>query len=105
MREALADEGYTVRLANNREQGLSEIELSPPAVVLVDVHMPGITITDFFERLHSSGFCQIPVVIMTADTHATEYLLNHPSLTYLLKPFDLDELLKCVARFIAPPHR
>src|SRR5215217_857573 len=90
MREVLQDEGYTVRSAHDREQGLREIELSPPAVMLLDVHMSGITVTDFLERLHSRGYCQIPIVIMTADMHATHYLSDHHDLTYLLKPFELD---------------
>jgi CheY-like chemotaxis protein len=104
MREVLQDEGYIVRSALDRAQGPREVEPSPPAVILLDVHMPGITTTEFFERLHSSGFCKIPVVIMTADTHATDYRSIHHDVTYLLKPFDLDALMDCVAKFVPPPR-
>jgi DNA-binding NtrC family response regulator len=103
MTEAFKDEGYTVRSAYDGEQGLREIEPSPPAVVLVDVHMPGITTIEFFERLHSRGFCKLPIVIMTADAHATDYLSIHHDVTYLMKPFDLDDLMECVAKFVPPP--
>ena len=104
MVEALQEEGYTVRSAHNGEQGLSEIAIARPAVVLLDIHMPGITATEFLDRLCPHE--HMPIVIMTADTHATDYLSTHQNLTYLLKPFDLDELLTCVAQFAPhPPNR
>jgi CheY-like chemotaxis protein len=102
MIEALQEDGYTVRSAYDREQGLSEIEHVPPALILLDLHMPGITTIEFLERVHANGFPLIPIVIMTADMHATTYLSTQLELTYLLKPFDLDALLECVAKF-APP--
>lgn len=101
MTEALRDEGYTVRSAFNGEQGLSEIAIAPPAVILLDMHMPGITITEFLNRLCSPDHALI--VIMTADTRAEASLATQNDLTYLMKPFDLDEMLACVAKFVPPP--
>ena len=100
MREALQDEGYTVRSAFNGEQGLSEMEHERPAVVLLDIHMPGITTTAFLERL--CPHTQVPIVIMTADTRGADFRAIGHDLTYLMKPFDLDELMSCVARFVPP---
>jgi CheY-like chemotaxis protein len=104
MTEALTEEGYTVRSAYHGEQGLTEIELTPPALVLLDIHMPGIAATEFLERLHSNGFPPIPIVIMTADQQASDYLSTQYNVTYLLKPFDLDALLNCAAKFVPPSH-
>jgi CheY-like chemotaxis protein len=100
MTEALQEEGYTVRSAPNGEQGLSEIAIAHPAVVLLDMHMPGITTTEFLGRLCPHGHA--PIVIMTADTRAADSLAAQPDLTYLLKPFDLDDLIECVAKFVPP---
>jgi DNA-binding NtrC family response regulator len=100
MTEALREEGYTVRSASNGEQGLSEIASARPAVVLLDIHMPGITTTEFLER--SCPHDPKPIVIMTADRRAADALAIQHNLTYLLKPFDLDALMECVAKFV--PH-
>jgi DNA-binding response OmpR family regulator len=101
MTEALQDEGYSVRSAHNGEQGLSEMENARPAVVLLDMHMPGITTTEILERLCPHNHA--PIVIMTADTKAAESLPAGHDLTYLMKPFDLDALMECVAKFLPPP--
>jgi len=101
MTEALQEEGYTVRSATNGEQGLSEIESAPPAVVLLDMHMPGIPTTEFLDRLCPHH--HTPIVIMTADTRAADALSIEHDLTYLMKPFDLDALMECVAKFVPPP--
>jgi DNA-binding response OmpR family regulator len=103
MTEALQDEGYTVRSAHDCEQGLSEIAIASPAVVLLDMHMPGITTTEFLDRLCPLG--HVPIVIMTADTRGGDFLTIRHDLAYLPKPFDLDEMLACVARFAPPPLR
>lgn len=103
MTEALQEEGYTVHSASNGEQGLSEIAIARPAVVLLDMHMPGITTTEFLDRLCPHG--HVPIVIMTADTRAANSLSTQHDLTYLMKPFDLDALVECVAKFVPPPLR
>jgi len=102
MTEALQEEGYSVRAAYHGEQGLSEIAIARPTVVLLDMHMPGITTAEFLDRLcpHDPP----PVVIMTADARATDLLSGRTDLTYLLKPFDLDALLTCIAGFVPHPH-
>ena len=101
--EVLQEEGYTVRSAPNGEQGLSEITLVRPRVVLLDMHMPGISTTEFLDRLCPHE--HVPIVIMTADTRAKDSLPTRHDLTYLMKPFDLDEMLACVTKFVPPPLR
>jgi DNA-binding response OmpR family regulator len=103
MTEALQDEGYTVRSAHDCKQGLSEIAIASPAVVLLDVHMPGISTTEFLDRLCPRD--PVPIVIMTADTRGGDFLTIRYDLAYLPKPFDLDELVACVAKFVSPPLR
>jgi DNA-binding response OmpR family regulator len=103
MVEALQEEGYTVRSAHNGEQGLSEITLVRPGVVLLDMHMPGMSTTEFLDRLCPHE--RAPIIIMTADTRAKDSLPTGHDLTYLMKPFDLDEMLACVTKFVPLPRR
>jgi DNA-binding NtrC family response regulator len=103
MTEVLKDEGYTVRSAIDGAQGLSEMVTAPPALVLLDLHMPGMTVMEFLEQVHTDGTYPMPIVIMTADQHAPAYLSDRTDMTFLFKPFDLDTLTQCVAQFITPP--
>jgi DNA-binding response OmpR family regulator len=74
------------------------------AVVLLDLHLPGLSGLDVVSQLRRHDLADVPVVLMTADAAAVQA----PTTTfpeYLLKPFDLDTLLAWVARYVRPRHR
>jgi CheY-like chemotaxis protein len=99
--ELLQDEGYSVRSALNGELALAAIGQQPPALILLDMFMPQMTGVMLWEHLQQLGLSEIPVVLMTASPRA---MATMPGATdYLAKPFDIDELLECVARY-ARPH-
>jgi CheY-like chemotaxis protein len=67
LRRTLAREGWTVREAETGDQGLDQLRLSRPAVVLLDLMMPGM---DGFEMLRlmrgEEAWRDIPVVVVTS---------------------------------------
>jgi CheY-like chemotaxis protein len=96
--ELLQDEGYSVRSALNGELALAAIGQQPPALILLDMFMPQMTGIMLWEHLQQLGLSEIPVVLMTASPRA---MATMPGATdYLAKPFDIDELLECVARYV-----
>jgi CheY-like chemotaxis protein len=96
--ELLQDEGYEVRSAFNGEMALAAIAQQQPAMILMDMYMPQMTGIMLLEHLRTNGISAIPVVLMTASPRAAESLLNMDLVDYLPKPFDIDQLLQCVAR-------
>ena len=94
--ELLQDEGYEVRSAFNGEMALAAI--AQPAMILMDMYMPQMTGIMLIEHMRTNGISAIPVVLMTASPRAAEPLLNMDLVDYLAKPFDIDQLLQCVAR-------
>jgi CheY-like chemotaxis protein len=96
--ELLQDEGYEVRSAFNGEMALAAIAQQPPAMILMDMYMPQMTGIMLLEHMRTNGIADIPVVLMTASPRAAEPLLNMDLVDYLPKPFDIDQLLECVAR-------
>jgi CheY-like chemotaxis protein len=103
----LRDEGYSVRGVTDGASALAAIEAQPPAMVLLDMFMPHMTGGELWEHLRRQNLANIPVVLMTASPSAAEGLLAQGATDYLAKPFDLDQLLACVARYVqregAPP--
>ena len=97
--ELLQDEGYTVRSALSGEAALEAITQRPPAMILLDMYMPQMTGLMLWEQLQQQGISDIPGVLMTASPRAAESLLVLGATDYLAKPFDIDELLDCVARY------
>jgi len=103
--ELLQDEGYSVRSALSGEAALEAIAQQPPAMILLDMYMPQMTGLMLWEQLQRQGISNIPVVLMTASPRAAESLLVQGATDYLAKPFDIDELLDCVARYVGGSSR
>jgi DNA-binding response OmpR family regulator len=100
--EALADEGYGVRSAFSVASALDATAEQAPDLIIMDLHMPGKTGDVFVRDLRSSGHTELPVVLMTADSVSAKALEAEGVAFCLLKPFDLDDLLACVAKYIRP---
>ena len=100
--EALADEGYTVRSAFSVASALDATAERIPDLIIMDLHMPGKTGDVFVRDLKRDGHADLPVVLMTADSVSAKALEVEGIALCLLKPFDLDDLLACVAKYIRP---
>jgi DNA-binding response OmpR family regulator len=100
--EALADEGYGVRSAFSVASALDATAEQTPDLIIMDLHMPGKTGDVFVRDLRDGGHTELPVVLMTADSVSAKALEAEGIAFCLLKPFDLDDLLACVAKFIRP---
>ena len=99
----LEDEGYHVRTGVNGSALLAALA-EPPALVLLDVMMPGIDGIEFCRRFKANpATAHVPVVFITAAPPgilATR--LNTVRYEQLIrKPFTLDEILTAVHRYIA----
>ena len=96
----LSEEGYAVRGALNSEEALPAINAQRPAVILLDLLMPHENGRGLWDQLRSAGLSDIPIVMMSASKRAAEMMLDQGVADYLAKPFDLDELLACVTRYV-----
>ena len=91
--EVLSEEGYDVVGASDGNEALEKLHAYHPAVVLLDLMMPGMDGWQF--RAAQRGdpeVSRIPVIVVSAlgrvaDLDAAEFIQ---------KPFELDELLKAV---------
>jgi DNA-binding response OmpR family regulator len=99
---ALQEAGYMCCAAFEGESALLAIKMARPALVLLDLHMPGLTGPDVVAQLRRQDLAHVPVVLMTADAAAAAELPATMFPEYLLKPFTIVSLLTCVARFIRP---
>ena len=98
--EALSDEGYTVRTALFAAEARAALIAQRPELVLLDLHLPGKTGDILVQDLKDDGLVHIPIVMMTADAKAARELSMDGIACCLIKPFDLDDLVECVAKHI-----
>ena len=98
--EALTDEGYIVRTALDPEDARATITARHPDLVLLDLHMPGTNGDVLARDFKNDGLVDVPIVMMTADAQIAKSLSMEDIDYCLAKPFDLDELIACVAKHI-----
>jgi two-component system nitrogen regulation response regulator GlnG len=102
LREALTDEGFVVELAASAEEGLIAAAQCRPDAMLLDVRLPGqdglSAIRAFRERIGSA-----PIVVMTAfgNLDTAVRAVEQGAFDYLIKPFDLDQVIQIVRRAVA----
>jgi DNA-binding response OmpR family regulator len=92
--EALTDQRYSVDLAADGEEGWNYIETYPYDLVVLDVMLPRLNGMALCQRLRQKGYA-MPVLILTAkDTSSDKVMgLDVGADDYVVKPFDLKELL------------
>ncbi|MFM1878118.1 MAG: hypothetical protein RLZZ241_984 [Bacteroidota bacterium] len=91
--------GYKVAKASNGNQGLGQIEIFKPDLILCDIMMPGKDGYEVLESvLESPQTAKIPFIFLTAKTEKAEIRkgMNLGADDYLTKPFEETDLLEAV---------
>jgi CheY-like chemotaxis protein len=99
----LTDEGYSVVVAINGEQGLTRMGEVMPDLVIVDFMMPVKSGPEMVREMRASdALSGIPVIMMSA---VSEAMVREECefAAFLRKPFDLETLLRTVVTLIGEP--
>lgn len=96
---ALAYEGYEVVSAENGEAALGAIDRGRGvAVILLDMRMPVMDGWEFARVYRERPGPHAPIIVLTAARDAADYAAQIQADGFLAKPFDLDALIRTVAR-------
>lgn len=83
--------------ATSGEEVITLAERVQPDVILMDIHMPGISGIDATRRiLHTSPHIRIVVVTMFDDDHSVFAALRAGARGYILKDADEEEILRAI---------
>jgi DNA-binding response OmpR family regulator len=93
VRRSLRREGYDVRLAADGNQALDEAAVFEPDAVVLDLGLPKVDGIEVSRRLRADG--DVPILMLTARDSVDSRVegLDSGADDYLVKPFDLQELL------------
>lgn len=98
VRAILESEGYRVVTAANGRDALEILERVTPFLMLLDMRMPVLDGWGVAAALGDSKH-DFPVVVMTAAESAKRWADEIKADGHLAKPFDLEDLLECVAQY------
>lgn len=98
IRDQLQDEGYAVDWVERLSAAGDCLRSTPYELLLLDLMLPDGSGLDFLQQLRKAGNT-LPVIILTARDQISDRIagLNAGADDYLVKPFDLDEMLARVA--------
>jgi len=99
--------GYRVRVAVDGEAGLAAVRDRRPAIVVTDIHMPGVggaAVIAELRRAHPA----IPVIAISGHFRCGQGLTAEGAVALgaaraLVKPFSRGEMLGAVAALVGPP--
>ncbi len=98
----LADAGYAVRAAGNGAEALARVGELMPGLILLDMRMPVMSGWEFAREFRSRFGTAAPVVVFTAAENARARAEEIHADGWLAKPFDIDDLLAILDRFLRP---
>jgi putative two-component system response regulator len=102
--KALTKAGFHVVSAENGRKALELLSQCTPDMILSDLHMPELDGSNLCRNVHANkDLSQIPFIIMSSDgDRATmRRLLQCGASAYLVKPFNIDQLVVTAERFLS----
>jgi nitrogen regulation protein NR(I) len=102
LRRVLAEEGHEVTVEKTGDAGLSRAKADGFDLVVTDLKLPGLSGLELVRELHIAR-PRLPILMMTAHgtTETAIEATQSGAYDYLLKPFEMPELLKLVEQSIA----
>ena len=103
VKHKLVEQGYAVFTAANGLQALQSVKAQIPDLIILDVNMPDMNGYAFIQEKNKvPEYVKIPVVMLTASKETAPLFKRYGVKGYLLKPIDMQELLKKVAEVVGP---
>jgi two-component system chemotaxis response regulator CheY len=95
LKDFLEIDGYEVDYSINAREGLEKFREKRPGVVLLDIRMPDMNgITAVEEIRKTDKKCDIIMCTAVVDQEVIDEAFKTGANDYILKPFDLEDLLK-----------
>jgi CheY-like chemotaxis protein len=98
--DVLSESGHSVEIACNGREALAAVERNAPDIILLDLKMPvmnGREFADEYRRRQGKA----AIVVVTASEDAQRRAAETGASDWLAKPFDPQDLVDKVNRFLA----
>lgn len=104
LKEFLEFENYTIYTAENGEEAMQKLGVEPD-LILLDINMPKLNGIEFCRRVR--GYISCPIIFLTALIEDQDKIngLKSGGDDYIVKPFNIDELLARIEAHIRREKR
>jgi len=105
LEEVLEEHGFKTKMAASGTDAWNCVKRNSPRLMLLDLHLPGLTGADLLKRMKGEQiFRDVPVIIMSAsgDRQTIEQLMNLGAHDFFSKPLDIKRLIVAIRQLISP---
>ena len=108
VRSVLEPAGYRIEVVSTANQTLEHLKTSKPALILMDVELPGkdgLSLTRLLKSMSTTT--QIPIVAMTSHTSLQwrQDALEAGCVGFISKPIDVHTLSSRIADYLSAPGK
>ncbi len=99
---AIAEETpYHAHVVINGEHAIRAVLAQRPCLIILDYHLPDMTGIELYDQFRTiQELDDVPMILMSASQQVDK--IAPRDLAILNKPFDLDDFIATIERFIAP---
>jgi len=91
----LESSGHEVRLAANGQEGLKLFKDNPADIVITDLHMPGMSVTDIILELKSLSR-EVKIIVMSGSLDQSKNAKKMGADKFITKPVSTEKLLDVI---------
>jgi CheY-like chemotaxis protein len=99
VKSILEKEGYNVVTANNADEALKKEAAAKPALVLMDIMMPGTPVQEIVPKMKSK--IAYLSVVRTSEAEKEDLTKSKNIVDFIQKPFDVDTIVAKVKKLSA----
>ena len=97
---ALRSDGFETELVRDGKQALERLAGTPPAIILLDLHLPHVDGATILRKIHENDrYAGTGVIVTTADAQMADGVRGKADLV-LLKPVSVDQLRELAKRLL-----
>lgn len=101
----LESDGLVTQIAPDAETALMVLGTRPPALLTLDLNLPGLSGAELLQRLRATpALDHLPVILITAFPAVAPDVVSQAQ-ALLIKPYDIDALLASVRAHLPPARR
>jgi DNA-binding response OmpR family regulator len=93
MKNVLREFGFEAIVASDGAQAIDAARNTPPDLMLVDRHMPGMNGDEVVKALRNDAGCRFPILILSGEPLDQQELDGIGANGAVLKPFDVTALI------------
>ncbi len=106
MKRQLEDTGYDVVTAANGKEGLEQLKMIVPSLIILDINMPKMNGLEFFRHIMPDGQRSVyPVLVLTSRAEFENIFKDVNAAGFIAKPFLINHFIAEVHRIIAVDTR